>query len=134
MMTTNDKLSFFQSLVVLSHQLYLYCVLLYLQYFTFILSSVCLYTVYIVSYRPGKTGGAGGAMAPPLLCQAKLYVELDFKVSTEVLNFEMIHSIYQIMVVLAVVRSIPKPKNTFEYPFIQNYYLEDILKMTSKHF
>ena len=57
-------------------------------------------------------------MAPPLFYQAKLYVELDFKISAEVLNFEIIHSIYQIMVALAVVCSIPKPKNTFEYPFI----------------
>ena len=44
--------------------------------------------------RPGKTEGAGGAMAPPLFCQAKLYVELDFEISTEVLNFEIIHYIY----------------------------------------
>ena len=39
-------------------------------------------------------GGGVGAMPPPLFCQAKLYVELDFKISTEVLNFEIIHSIY----------------------------------------
>ena len=38
--------------------------------------------------------GAGGAMVPPLFCQAKLHVELDFKISTELLNFEIIHSIY----------------------------------------
>ena len=43
---------------------------------------------------PAKLGGPGGAMAPPLFCQAKLYVELDFKISTEALNFEIIHSIY----------------------------------------
>ena len=50
-------------------------------------------------------------------CQAKLYVVLDFKISTVVLNFEIIHSIHEIMVVLAVVGSIPKLKNTFGYPF-----------------
>ena len=38
------------------------------------------------------------------------------------------------MVVLAVVCSIPKPKNTIGFLFIYNYHLEDILKMTSKHF
>ena len=44
--------------------------------------------------RPGKTEGAGRAMAPPLFRQAKLYVELDFKIPTEVSNFEIIHSKY----------------------------------------
>ena len=34
------------------------------------------------------------------------------------------------MVVLAVVWSFPKPKNTFGYPFFQKYHLEDIQKMT----
>ena len=67
----------------------------------------------------------------PISCQAKLYVILDLKISTEVLNFDMIHSIYQIKVVLAVVCSIPRSKITFGYPFFsklasgrypENYY------------
>ena len=48
----------------------------------------------LVLYHPG-----GGFMAPSLFCQAKLYVALDSKISTEVINFEIIHSIYYIMVV-----------------------------------
>ena len=55
-------------------------------------------------------------MPPPISCQAKLYVILDLKISTEVLNFDMIHSIYQIKVVLPVFCSIPKSKTTFGYP------------------
>ena len=31
---------------------------------------------------------------PPIICQAKLYVVLDFKISNEVLNFEIKHSKY----------------------------------------
>ena len=83
--------------------------------------------------RAGKTGMTGGPW-PPLFCRAKLYVVLDFKISTEVLNFHIVHFIYWIMVFLAVVCSIPKPNNTFGYQYFQNYHLEDIQKMTSKQF
>ena len=38
------------------------------------------------------------------------------------------------MDVLAVVCSFPKPKNTFGYPFFQEYYLGDNQKITLKHF
>ena len=41
----------------------------------------------------GKTGGGRGCHVPPLFCEAKLYVVLDSKVLTEVLDFEMIHYI-----------------------------------------
>ena len=69
-----------------------------------------------------------------LFCQAKLYVVLDFKILTIVLNCEIAHSIYYIMVVVVIVCSIPKPKNAFGYPSFQNYYQEDIQKITSNHF
>ena len=84
---------------------------------TFSINAFLIYTLYWIHEgdRAGKTGGGAGS---PLFCQAKFYLVPDFKMSNDVLNFEIIHSIYQIMVVLAVVCSIPKLKNTIEYPFI----------------
>ena len=50
----------------------------------------------IVLCRVGETGGRAlvGFHRLPLFCQAKLYVVLDFKISIEVSNFEVINSIY----------------------------------------
>ena len=85
---------------------------------TFSFNAFLIYTLQWIHERDraGKTGGP----CPTLLCQAKLYLVLDFKISNDALNFEIIHSIYQIMVVLAVVCSIRNPKFTFECPFFKN--------------
>ena len=48
----------------------------------------------LVREQARQNWGAGGAMAPSLFCQAKLNVALDFKISTEAWNFEIINSIY----------------------------------------
>ena len=43
---------------------------------------------------PAKLGGPGWPCPPPLFCQAKLNMALDFKISTEVSDFEIMHSMY----------------------------------------
>ena len=59
---------------------------------TFSINAFLIYTLYWIHEgdRAGKTGGPGR----PLFCQAKFYLVPDFKMSNDVLNFEILHSIY----------------------------------------